>query len=73
MSDKPTAPNANVLIETVGYDMRPLFIAKNKIMAMQENNGNHEQTRLIMANSDDSEEWGINESLSSFRVKYDNS
>ena len=65
----------SVLIETTGYDLRPLFIAKDKIVGMQERKDNPQQTVVYIqgAGPGGTEEWIINESVHTFRVKYDNS
>lgn len=62
-----------VMIETIGLDMRSLYVAKDKILGMKQKDGNPQQSVLIMVCGTKSEEWVINESVQIFRVKYDNS
>jgi hypothetical protein len=60
------------MIETTGFDMKPLYVAKDKILGMAQKGDNPQQTTLIMGCGSESEEWVINESVLAFRVKYDN-
>ena len=60
------------MIETIGFNMRPLYVAKDKILGMLQKNDNPQQTSLLIACGTESEEWIINESVLVFRVKYDN-
>ena len=62
-----------IMIETTGFNMKPIFIAKDKILGMSQGGDNPQQTILFMACGSESEEWIINESVLTFRVKYDNS
>ena len=61
-----------IMLETTGFDMCPLCVAKDKILGMAQKGDNPQQTTLIMACGTESEEWVINESVLTFRVKYDN-
>ena len=65
----------STLIETIGYNLRPIFIAKDKIIGMQETRDNPQQTVVYIqgVGPEGTEEWIINESIHTFRVKYDNS
>jgi hypothetical protein len=59
------------LIETIGFNMETLFVAKDKILGMHQKSDDVSQTVLIMACGSESEDWIINESILTFRPKFE--
>lgn len=60
-----------IMLETIGYDGLPLYIAKDKIIAMRQKYDDATKTVLYVSCGNVSEEWIINESILSFRYRYD--
>ena len=64
-----------VLIEMVGYNGKPIFIAKEKIMSFSDADAEKygaPATTITMALGESSEEWIVHETIDAVRHKYDN-
>ena len=63
------------MIEFIGYNGKPIFIASDKIMSVNEADEKKHgapMSTLTMAVVGASEEWLVRETIDSVRIKYDN-
>ena len=60
-----------MLIETIDWFGNPLYIAHDKVSVILQHGDHPEKAVVFFGNASDDDGWTINESVQSFRAKYE--